>query len=450
VESTFYLSEDDAKAGSGSISPIQFIEGDQNYYVRTQLRNGSCHKVNVLQIKFGRNAVRKEFQEICEGQEVEFYDKTFLESGIYTVSVTSPGAFCDSTITLELTVNPLQRRTESVSLCDVSFYVFNGDTLRDAGIYEYRKPSTEGCDSLIVIDIKPSNAIVEVSPLLIASEIGETHTIEAKTLRDAGNYRWEVKLKDDIWRTIPAMGRIEGQGTRVLSIKDVKSTDHESRFRLIVDQENCPDTSMVVLLTLKDTCAGLEPVAGMAYMYQRGTATCRKEVADEIIPDCWKWKYESCVRQYKFASGETRVRGVNWLLYNEEQRKLQTLINSPEYKGTRYLGLKDEYECFICLKREVMGRNATEYTSNDESAITSTSAVVVYPNPADDFVEILSAVKNVKIQKVIIHNYHGMMIREIFIDSESGLVDISLLPTGLYILRVEYTSGFENIKMVKR
>jgi gliding motility-associated-like protein len=93
-------------------------------------------------------------QTICEGESYEGHSTT----GIY-IDVFTGANGCDSTRTLNLTVNPVARTAQNVSICEGQFYFAGGQNQYATGIYKDTLLTSNGCDSIIT-----TNLTVNISP----------------------------------------------------------------------------------------------------------------------------------------------------------------------------------------------------------------------------------------------------------------------------------------------
>lgn len=91
-------------------------------------------------------------EEICAGDEYDFFG-TLLTETTTAQHVLTNAVGCDSTITLNLTVNPLLEGFAEYTLCEGEILGVYGLNADETGIYEVRLPNEEGCDSLITIDL---------------------------------------------------------------------------------------------------------------------------------------------------------------------------------------------------------------------------------------------------------------------------------------------------------
>ena len=90
---------------------------------------------------------------ICEGES--YAENGFNENttGSYTQNLhTYLG--CDSTVTLNLTVNPVMNTTINAVICEGTSYTDNGFNVSTEGTYSQTLQTVNGCDSTVVLELK--------------------------------------------------------------------------------------------------------------------------------------------------------------------------------------------------------------------------------------------------------------------------------------------------------
>jgi gliding motility-associated-like protein len=115
---------------------------------------------------------------LWEGEEL-------TEPGLYTAEYTSTEG-CDSIVELDLSIAPEYNDTVAVQLCLTDTFYFNGEALTSTGWYTTTFTSVSGCDSIVTIDLN-------VSPeefLFLEFEIceGDTFDFNGRKLYEAGTY----------------------------------------------------------------------------------------------------------------------------------------------------------------------------------------------------------------------------------------------------------------------
>ena len=106
-------------------------------------------------------------------------------SGTYTDTLQSVDG-CDSTITLNLVVNPIHRDTIREAICKGGSYIFEGEVLTTAGVYTKVYQGVNGCDSVVVLDLKVNNTSEEVLVETICE--GTSYTFGTQELTTSGTY----------------------------------------------------------------------------------------------------------------------------------------------------------------------------------------------------------------------------------------------------------------------
>ena len=92
----------------------------------------------------------------CQGSEYLFNGYNLTQSGTYLDTLQAIGG-CDSVVTLSLTVNSVPQTALADSTCYGMTYLFNGDTLTSAGVYNDTLQTIHGCDSIVTLNLTVSN-----------------------------------------------------------------------------------------------------------------------------------------------------------------------------------------------------------------------------------------------------------------------------------------------------
>ena len=129
-------------------------------------------------------------ESICFGVFYEFGGVQYDQTGSY-VFTTQNAQGCDSTTTLNLTVNPTQEYQYAFSICEGETYDFNGEVLTETGIYTSLIQSSEGCDSIVELNLT-------VHPTFITSENfeiceGEDFVFEGQSFSSEGSYDFDFQ-----------------------------------------------------------------------------------------------------------------------------------------------------------------------------------------------------------------------------------------------------------------
>ena len=112
-----------------------------------------CDSIVTLNLVVNPVASTNLTDTICSGST--YTDNGFNEStaGTYTQQLRTIHG-CDSTVTLNLTVNPVKDSTINASICEGSTYTDNGFNVSTEGTYSQTLQTVNGCDSTVVLELK--------------------------------------------------------------------------------------------------------------------------------------------------------------------------------------------------------------------------------------------------------------------------------------------------------
>jgi hypothetical protein len=117
-------------------------------YLDTFQSASACDSVRILDLTVLPEITSQIAASICSGETFQLGNQSFNEDGIYNVLFQSVMG-CDSTVTLNLTVNPIFETILFDSLCVGESYFINNTTYTQSGTYNIDLLSTDGCDSLV-------------------------------------------------------------------------------------------------------------------------------------------------------------------------------------------------------------------------------------------------------------------------------------------------------------
>ncbi len=88
----------------------------------------------------------------CGAYRWSLNGQTYSTSGVYT-HVLPNAKGCDSTVTLNLTINEATQAAVSVSNCGAYRWSLNGQTYSTSGVYTHVLPNVKGCDSTVTLNL---------------------------------------------------------------------------------------------------------------------------------------------------------------------------------------------------------------------------------------------------------------------------------------------------------
>lgn len=122
---------------------------------------------------------------ICEGESFDINGEVLTTSGNYFYTFATAD-FCDSIVTVALTVIPSITRTEIFTICEGEPFSFEGENLTTSGIYPFYYSQSDGCDSTFIIELTVRESYTDNINATICS--GEVYPFGDQTLTMAGTY----------------------------------------------------------------------------------------------------------------------------------------------------------------------------------------------------------------------------------------------------------------------
>jgi gliding motility-associated-like protein len=164
----------------------------QTYTVQTNLASNpnSCPVFDQVSVTVKPNHVYNINSTLCQGESISAGGQNFSATGIYQVVIPAQNG-CDSTIHVNLTVNPVYSQNINVTLCQGESYVFGSQTLTASGIYQRDLQTINGCDSIITLNlvVNPTNT----SSLIASICQGETYPFFGNNLSNPGIYSQQLQ-----------------------------------------------------------------------------------------------------------------------------------------------------------------------------------------------------------------------------------------------------------------
>jgi hypothetical protein len=123
-----------------------------------------CDSTVILNLTVNPPVTENISAQICDGESFSINGVPYSTTGTFT-EIIPGGSFqgCDSTVILNLTVNPPVTENISAQICDGESFFLNGVAYSSTGTFTEVIPggSAQGCDSTIVLDLTVSNAVAE-------------------------------------------------------------------------------------------------------------------------------------------------------------------------------------------------------------------------------------------------------------------------------------------------
>ena len=149
------------------------VYSEAGEYTQNLTTTNGCDSTVILNLNLADRFEIDLAENICEGESVEVGMETFSETGVYEVLLLASNG-CDSLVILDLEkFSPSSVYLES-SICSGSSYTFGGDDLNLTGEYTLELTNVNGCDSLVTLDLE----ILEVYELNNDQEVCDGDSYE--------------------------------------------------------------------------------------------------------------------------------------------------------------------------------------------------------------------------------------------------------------------------------
>ncbi len=136
------------------------------FYTATGIYTDTLQGINgcdsIVQLDLVINQPDSTYQQVsaCESFTWPVNGQTYISSGQYTTLLTNDYG-CDSLLYLDLTIEQPDSVYQGITTCDSYFWPVNGQIYTTSGIYYSSLVSSNGCDSLIYLDL----SIITKSPI---------------------------------------------------------------------------------------------------------------------------------------------------------------------------------------------------------------------------------------------------------------------------------------------
>lgn len=141
------ICEGDAYSFNGQLVTVSGV-----YMANLQTVSG-CDSNLVLVLSVNESYSKDDVAEHCDSYTWPLTNTTYYESGVYTIANTTISG-CDSIHRLLLTIHPSYASKETVTVNRTFTWPVNKETYTQTGIYVEYLVSTNGCDSILTLDLE--------------------------------------------------------------------------------------------------------------------------------------------------------------------------------------------------------------------------------------------------------------------------------------------------------
>lgn len=149
-----------------------------------QAVSGNCSVTDTVMVTVNPLFMETTTATICSGMSYSFHGQNFMSSGIYSIPYSDMNG-CDSTYTLNLTVNPPLSSSISAFICDGENYTVGTSIFSTTGVYAITLQNQAGCDSIVNLNL---TVILPTTTVNAAICSGESYMVGNTSFTTAGTY----------------------------------------------------------------------------------------------------------------------------------------------------------------------------------------------------------------------------------------------------------------------
>ena len=176
-----------------------FNESEAGTYTQNLQTVNDCDSIVTLNLTVNSALTSIIDAEICEGTTYSENGFEQSEAGTYTQTLQTING-CDSIVTLNLSMKLNSTMTFTATVCEGTVYTENGFNASETGIYTRTMEGANGCDSTITLDLTV-NPSYQIGVLAIINR-GETYTNFGFNESEAGTYTQHLQTADGCDSTI--------------------------------------------------------------------------------------------------------------------------------------------------------------------------------------------------------------------------------------------------------
>ena len=207
-------------------------------YTEVLTNQDGCDSTITLELTITNSNVVLETVTECDSYIWNTNGQTYTQSGQYTEVLFNQDG-CDSTVTLDLTINSSSSSTQTQTAIDSYTWTVNGETYNQSGTYTAVIPNSVGCDSTITLNLS-----------LDLTQIGENETSFISVFPNPTRTSFVISSKKVInssYKLIDAQGREVLSGVIKGNNKEIDiSYLSKGVYSIVFDQRDLP-----VLLVVK-------------------------------------------------------------------------------------------------------------------------------------------------------------------------------------------------------
>ncbi len=154
-------------------------------YLHTTTSSIGCDSIVTMDLTVLPIETETVQMEICEGDVYDFNGQMLTTSGSYQATVTGSNG-CDSIVTLELTVNPVKATALDEEICEGDQYDFHGQQIEVSGTYVDTLSTSLGCDSVVTLNLTVHPVFMEIISAVICDD--QQYDFHGVAMTESGTY----------------------------------------------------------------------------------------------------------------------------------------------------------------------------------------------------------------------------------------------------------------------
>ncbi len=333
---------------------------------------------------------------------------TYTQSALITVDTTQTANDCDSIFRINLTVKQPTSSTHNAVICAGSSYIFNSITFTADTVYTTTLTNAVGCDSTVTLNLSTKQPVSNTVSLSACNSFTWTNATNDTYTRDTTviytfNNGCDSTVTLNLTINHPVTNNVNLSGCNEVGIVGFPLFTRDTTFIHTIANGAANGCDSVVTVNIVIIPVNIN-------VTQSGrTLTAQQSGA-----------------RYQWFDCDT-----------EQEIEGDTLQSFTPAVSGRYL---------VSIKTAGCNLNSVcytvDFTSIDE---LSASTFAVYPNPANSILNIeAKEATSIKIVNVL-----GATVATQELNAGKNSIDISSLPTGVYMLHTSTGSGYKAVKFVK-
>ena len=397
-------------------------------YVQTFTNAAGCDSVVTLHLTLNY-AETAEFAEVaCDS--FTWNDSTYTESGDYTQTFTN-AAGCDSVVTLHLTLNYAETAEFAEIACDS--FTWNEETYTESGDYTQTFTNAAGCDSIVTLHLTLNYA----ETAEFAETVCDSFIWNGIAYTESGDYT----------QTFTNAAGCDSVVTLHLTINNSTTGDTTA---VACESFTWYDSTYTVsgdYTSYMTTANGCDSVVTLHLTVNYSTTGDTTAVAC----DSFTWNGIAYTESGDYTSYMTTANGcdsvvtlhltVNYPLTAEFT--VETSDSCYDWNGVLYCASGDYTQTLTaangCDSVVTLHLTTSVGIENHEAA-----ALYLAPNPTKNISRIYGVGESLK--SVEVFDMRGRLITKVY-DNE---IDVTTLPTGVYLVKVYTDKGVTNLKLVRQ